>query len=132
MLHIQFTILRTPVSQQANSKAKQQWRQEVQTAARPVWGTQQPVGGVLAVAITFLFDRVGASGNEPDVDNVPKPILDALKGLVYPDDRIIMDLLCRKRYLHGNLQLPNISPGLLQALRQNVEFVHIAVEDAPI
>ena len=39
-------------------------------------------------------------GSDPlDVDNIPKPILDALKGLVYSDDSHVSDLLCRKRDL---------------------------------
>lgn len=38
--------------------------------------------------------------NRPlDVDNIPKPVIDALKGLVFTDDRQITDMLCRKRQL---------------------------------
>ncbi len=33
------------------------------------------------VTITYVYDEVPL-----DVDNIPKPILDALKGLVFSDD----------------------------------------------
>jgi crossover junction endodeoxyribonuclease RusA len=40
-----------------------------------------------------------------DIDNLPKPILDALKGLVYLDDTQITDVVCRKRNLHSDLRV---------------------------
>ena len=42
--------------------------------------------------VTYFFDDTPF-----DVDNIPKPILDALKGLVFRDDSQVYDLLCRKR-----------------------------------
>ena len=84
------------------------------------------------MTISYLFDRIGRRGEEPDVDNVPKPIVDALKKLVYPDDVTIIDLLCRKRYLDGDLQIQHVTPALRQSLSRNVEFVHIVVNEAPI
>ena len=39
------------------------------------------IPGDVKVAITYFFDR-----SSLDVDNVPKPILDALNGLVYFDE----------------------------------------------
>ena len=40
-----------------------------------------------------------------DVDNTSKPILDALKGLVYTDDFQVTDLVFRKRDRSRNLQV---------------------------
>ena len=50
--------------------------------------------------ITYFYEGVAL-----DVDNIPKPILDALKGLVYSDDTEVADLLCRKRDLNGDLRI---------------------------
>jgi Holliday junction resolvase RusA-like endonuclease len=36
-----------------------------------------------------------------DIDNIPKPISDALQGLVYLDDEQVTDVLCRKRNLNS-------------------------------
>ena len=58
------------------------------------WGVEQPFVGDVMVTITYLYNR---GSIDIDVDNIPKPILDALKGLVYSDDSQVTDLLCRKR-----------------------------------
>lgn len=96
-------------------------------AAAAFWQRQQPVDGAVAVTITHLFDRA-----ELDVDNIPKPILDALKGLIYSDDAAVTDLICRKRNLTDDPQISNASPILRQSLNRNLEFVHVFIDDAPI
>lgn len=78
------------------------------------------------VTITYLFD-----GASLDVDNVPKPILDALKGLVFSDDSQVTDLLCRKRDMNGDLRISRPSPVLLSALARTEQFLHIAIVNAP-
>ena len=78
------------------------------------------------VTITYLY-----KGTSMDVDNLPKPILDALKGLVYSDDGQVSDLLCRKRDLNGDLRIHNPSSVLLETLRNSEQFLHIAVNNEP-
>ena len=65
-----------------------------------VWDAESPFVGEVMVVITYYF-----KGGALDVDNMPKPILDALNGLVYADDRQITDLVCRKRDRNRDLQL---------------------------
>ena len=97
----------------------------MKNAVKSVWKAEPPFGGEVAVTITYLYEDASL-----DVDNMPKPILDALKGLVYSDDRLVSDLLCRKRDLSGALRIQNPSSMLLQAARGSQEFVHIAIKDA--
>ena len=78
------------------------------------------------MTITYFFEQ----GGSLDVDNIPKPILDALKGLVYSDDSQVTDLLCRKRDLNGDPRIQNPSPILLDTLRHSEKFLHITVVDA--
>ena len=77
------------------------------------------------VTITYFFE-----GASLDVDNIPKPILDALNGVVYSDDSQVTDLLCRKRDLSGDLRIPQPSALLLESLSQAEQFLHIIVTDA--
>jgi len=77
------------------------------------------------VTITYFFD-----GASLDVDNIPKPILDAMKGVVYSDDSEVTDLLCRKRDLSGDLRIPHPSALLLEALGRSEQFIHIMVTNA--
>ena len=76
------------------------------------------------VTITHIYES-----SSLDVDNIPKPILDALKGLVYSDDTQVTDLLCRKRFFDGELDIPHLSTLFLETLDQSMEFVHVSVTD---
>lgn len=78
------------------------------------------------VTITYVYDE-----DPLDIDNIPKPILDALKGLVYFDDSQITDLHCRKRVLRTDLEVRDPSSVLNKALDRSTQFVHIVVADAP-
>ncbi|MDZ8188299.1 MAG: RusA family crossover junction endodeoxyribonuclease [Nostoc sp. ChiSLP02] len=66
-----------------------------------------------------------------DVDNIPKPILDAIKELAYKDDRQVSDLVVRKRDLSGNFRIENMTPTLAEGFARGNEFLHIVVIDAP-
>ena len=77
------------------------------------------------VVITYYF-----KGGSLDVDNMPKPVLDAMNGLVYSDDRQITDLVCRKRDRNRDLQFENPSSVLLETLGRSEQFLHITVANA--
>lgn len=125
-LPFEFVVPGPPVSQQTRRRQLlRDWSDEVQRAAQPDWGDSAPVGGDVMVTITYFFD-----GDSLDVDNVPKPILDALKNAIYADDALVTDLLCRKRDVGDSLQLENASSILLETFGQGDQFLHIAVTEA--
>ena len=66
-----------------------------------------------------------------DVDNIPKPILDALKGLIFEDDDQVTDLVCRKRYVHTEFMGDNFSRAFYEGMDRHSEFLYIVVEKAP-
>ena len=114
------------MSQQARRRRRvEEWTQRVQTVAESRWDSDPPFAGEVVVVITYFFE-----GASLDVDNIPKPILDALKGLVYSDDSQVSDLLCRKRDLNGDLRIPNPSTVLLETHRDSRQFLHITVANA--
>ena len=77
------------------------------------------------MTITYFFENV-----DLDLDNIPKPILDALKGLIYNDDSQITDLICRKRERNRDMQVLNASPILQEFLDRPGQFLHISVSEA--
>ena len=89
------------------------------------WGVEQPFVGNVMVTITYFFE-----GASLDVDNMPKPILDGLNGLVYSDDSQVTDLLCRKRPSDGDLGIDNFSTLFRATQELSEEFVHVNVYDA--
>ena len=121
----EIVIERTPLSQQADSRHLRAWQQEVQSVVGQVWDAEPPFGGEVMVVITYYF-----KGGALDVDNMPKPILDALNGLVYADDRQITDLVCRKRDRNRDLQFENPSSILVETLGRSEQFLHITVANA--
>ena len=115
-----------PVSSQTRRRQRfHEWRQDLERAARLVWDTETPVAVPVLVKITYFFD-----GTPVDVDNIPKPILDALKGLVFQDDSQVYDLLCRKRNRADNLRIEGPSQDLLDALNNSRQVLHIKVTTA--
>ena len=98
----------------------------MRSAAEGEWSGQPPVTEELMVTITYFYDS-----RPIDVDNIPKPILDALKGVAYVDDNQVTDLLCRKRDMNTDLQVQYFSTVLDEALDRSTPFVHIIVDNAP-
>jgi crossover junction endodeoxyribonuclease RusA len=78
------------------------------------------------LTITYFYE-----GASMDIANLPKPISDALKGLVYLDDEQMTDVLCRKRNLDSNLRIENPSRALAEGVSRGNEFLYIVVEEAP-
>ena len=127
-LPLEFVINRPPVSQQTRRQARlRQWREEVQSVARQHWPDgEPPTDGLLMVTINYFY-----SDKSLDIDNVPKPVIDSLKEIVFRDDSQVTDLLCRKRRLSPNLDAIIRSSVLAEGLRRGNDFVYIAVERAP-
>ena len=114
------------MSQQSRRRERvRQWTEEIQGVASKKWNREPHVTGPLMVTITYFFDSTPF-----DVDNIPKPILDALKGMVFADDSQVFDLVCRKRDLNGSLQIQNPSPELIEYLSESKEVLHISVANA--
>lgn len=77
------------------------------------------------MTITYFIDDYSG-----DVDNVAKPLLDALNKLVYVDDAQVFDLVCRKRDLKEDLQILAPPPDLVEFLGKPEQFLHISVVNA--
>ncbi len=122
----EFVVAGSPVSQQTRRKELlREWMQTVQQVARQGWVAEPPLAGAVAVTITYFYDS-----DLLDVDNIPKPVLDALKGIVYDDDRQVSDLLCRKRDLSEELVIQNPSTTLLDSLHDGQPLLHVSVAEA--
>ena len=126
-LPFEFTISGPPVSQQTRRQDRlRQWTGHVASVAQGFWDGSTPVAGSIMVSVIYF-----SHGLPFDLDNIPKPILDALKGLVYVDDEQITDLVCRKRNLNDNPRIASESVSLNEALSSGGQFLHIVVENAP-
>lgn len=124
----EFIVEGRPVSQQARRREKvRAWQATVRQEAEKYWNSeQQPATGLVMLKVTYFYDSLAM-----DVDNIVKPIQDAIIGLAYLDDGQITDILVRKRDLSGNFRIENITPILAEGFTRGNEFLHIVVTDAP-
>ena len=109
---------------QASARSRARWRECVREAAQAklspgswAWTTQ------LRVAIVYFSEGPSSL----DADNIAKPILDALNGVIWVDDRQIDEIVIRKSDLTALVALRNPPPELAEALIWNEAFVLVRV-----
>ncbi|SFJ60005.1 RusA family crossover junction endodeoxyribonuclease [Planctomicrobium piriforme] len=128
MQKFEFVIPRRPLSVQAkNAKHRQEWKDYVHDLARQAWPEDELlVQSPVCLTLIVIYESVII-----DVDNVIKPIQDALRNVVYFDDSLVSDVISRRRNLNTQFVLENVSPVLAHGLELAAEFVYVCVTDAP-
>ncbi|WP_419837289.1 RusA family crossover junction endodeoxyribonuclease [Candidatus Poriferisodalis sp.] len=131
-LPLEFIVDGSPVSQQAKKASRRRaWQARVSQAASAPWSSPSAIAGDVAVTINYFCSDPWADRRESlDVDNVPKPILDALKGLVYIDDKQVIDVECHRRNLHDDLRWDGATAVLHPHVTRTTPFLHVLVAAA--
>ena len=128
MIKFEFILDGPPVSQQARRRDRlRAWKVTVRQEAEKYWlSEQKATTGFVMLQVTYFYDAIAI-----DVDNIVKPIQDAIIGLAYVDDDQITDVLVRKRNLSSNFRIENMTSTLAEGFSSGNEFLHIVVTDAP-
>ena len=128
MQPFEFLIRSRPVSQQIRRRERlREWKEFVRQEATRYWSsTHTPANGPICLTLVYLYDEAAL-----DVDNIIKPIQDAIVGLAFPDDALVTDVICRRRQLRGVFDLSRVSPVLIEGFDYGDEFVYVHVGDAP-
>jgi crossover junction endodeoxyribonuclease RusA len=129
MFPLEFFLAATPRSLGASSKSRELWKANVAEVAKRrrdettefAWLDDRP----LALEIYYF----PAAPMEGDVDNIVKPIMDALIGTVYPDDGVIERVLVQKFEPDIDWSIQEPSGVLLAALDTEAPVVYIRVDD---
>jgi Holliday junction resolvase RusA-like endonuclease len=126
MFGFEFTVTGIPLSLQCrNKESLNRWKTEVYNAALLKWTPGlPPFKGDLTIKITYYFDN-----DSPDVDNIIKPIQDALKGLVYGDDHQIVKTQCEKKDINGSYKIRRAPPIIIAGFLNGDDFLHIKIEE---
>jgi crossover junction endodeoxyribonuclease RusA len=123
MLPFSLVVRGVPISSQTRGRARlRAWVAQINTAAQALTTGAPPSADPVALVVTHYYDA-----GYPDVDNIIKPIQDALKGVVYADDRQVQHTSSRRRSLEGSYRIRNANADLLTAFSQGTDFVHIQV-----
>lgn len=124
-LPFEFIVQGTPLSLQASASSLAAWRERVRAAAGTrLQGHEWLVQDRVRVRIIQFLDAPPVG----DLDNIVKPILDALESVVFTND-ILVDQLDIRRIAPGDtLTVARSSPTLLEALGGAKPSVYIAVD----
>jgi crossover junction endodeoxyribonuclease RusA len=125
---LEFIVPGTPVSLQGSPRGRNAWKalvNQISQANCPADITQNQVP--LHVSIYYFC----AAPMQGDVDNIIKPILDAMCGTAYVDDQCVASLIVRKVEPGQPVQVTNPSPILANALTSAKPLVYIRVSDDP-
>lgn len=121
-------VLGVPASVQAKSSSrKHRWKAEVSSAARAAWPVSDPpLTQQLQAKVTFFHVDAPL-----DADNMLKPIQDSLIGIVYDDDKQVVDVHGSVRDVQGAFRVFGMTEALAEGFMSGGPFVHIRIEEAP-
>ena len=126
---LEFLVAGTPVSLSAKRRESvDQWKARVIDATRAVlpeahFATEGPVAATL-----FYFPAAEMAG---DIDNIVKPVLDALGKHIYIDDRQVHRVLVQK-FEPGNVfEFGTPSPTLQDALNIAKPVLYVRLSNDP-
>jgi Holliday junction resolvase RusA-like endonuclease len=124
MIPFDFVVQGPPVSQQTKNRQRlQAWKQRVRQAALAYWPAGDPPSAdQLTIVVTNFYENAA-----PDVDNIVKPIQDALIGVVYNDDDQLTDSITKKRNITGSFKVKGLSRAMADGFMMNADFVHVKV-----
>jgi hypothetical protein len=127
LLPFEFVVTGSPISLQTNNRALlQSWKTKVRQAAV----SRLPVGIPTIQSVQLIVIHY-YTASPPDIDNIAKPILDALNLLVYIDDKQITDLTLRKRNLRNLSKAQNLPEVIAEALAKGEPFVYVKIDKSP-
>jgi crossover junction endodeoxyribonuclease RusA len=122
----EFVVEGPPVSIRAakkNARRYQRWVQTVRVAARKRWG----IDPILLGRRVQVYLRVYYTEVPPDVDNVIKPVLDALKTVVYDEDDCVFRVISEKHSLADDPVVTNPTLLVADALERYDEVLSVEV-----
>ena len=126
---LEFFIEGVPVSLGASTRSKDRWRHCVSGAARQRQRETDELGFIdrrsLAVTVYYFAN----APMEGDVDNILKPILDALIGIAYPDDSLVERVVSQKFEPDVDWVFSAPSDQLAAALDTDTPVVYVRVDD---
>ncbi len=120
MTPFEFLIPKRPLSLQAKRRNLQLWKNFVRNEAAKTWLGPALQVGSFQLTLIYLCDEA-----PPDIDNIIKPIQDALIGLILIDDSLIADVDSHRRFLDDDIDITHLPGPLLTGLTSRQECVYV-------
>lgn len=81
-----------------------------------------PTTDEVEIIITYYYENQAG-----DVDNIIKPIQDALNGIIYVDDAQVVDSRSRRKDINGSYRIRNASVKILEGFCRGNDFIHVKI-----
>lgn len=127
---VEFIVQGTPVSLQASPRSRDAWKRRVREASLGALPEGHFQSDSTRFAVTIL--HFPASPMEGDIDNIIKPILDALSQHIYVDDQYVERIWVQRIEPGTLVSFRAPSPTLQIALRSTDPVTYIRVSDDPL
>lgn len=116
------------MSGQASANARRFWRGRIRAEAeRAAVATQWFPADLVVLRIAYFYVDAPAA----DLDNIVKPIQDALKGIAYDDDIQVIDLVASMRPKIAS-DVIRMSAALAAGFAGNSDFIYVRVEQSTV
>lgn len=120
----EFQVRGPAVSAQArNRRLLEDWKMRVTTAARAAWPDDKPP---MACDVEVCISEFSEFATR-DRDNMAKPVLDAMQGVVYGNDKQVKNLHIEWCDIDGAYVVRHMSPVVAAALSKGAEFLWVRV-----
>ncbi|MFF8802800.1 MULTISPECIES: RusA family crossover junction endodeoxyribonuclease [unclassified Methylobacterium] len=126
---LEFFVASTPVSLQASGRSKERWKSEVRQAARERIHETDPLGFLDRRPLSLTIYYFSALRMEGDIDNIVKPIMDALIHVACMTDNDVERVLVQKFEADVEWSFSDPSAQLAAALDVPRPTVYVRIDD---
>ncbi len=117
-----------PISANNDRRAARKWRETVASAVAAALGDWRVRSdGELSALMVFFHTGPYVC----DTDNIPKHVLDAMKGLVFDDDRRITQVTARRTRQGGGFEMIDPPALVIGNLGVVPHFLYVRIENGP-
>ncbi len=131
-VYLEFVVAGPPVSSQQNTAKGRAnlagWQKELAREAESRWKFA-PLTGVLKALIINFHESVKPS---VDLDNILKPILDAMQKIILENDRQIRQAEIAHVNIDSAFAIKGVSKLIVDALHVGDDFIFLRIEDPDI
>jgi len=126
---VEFIVRGTPVSLQAKRpQSREEWKQRARTASLAALPSPHFAADE-RISVTLYY--LAAEPMQGDIDNIVKPILDALSRHIYLDDRQVERIVVQKFEPDNTFTFLNPSAVFAAALRAIRPILYVRVSNDP-
>ena len=112
-MKVGFAVIGSPISVQSSPSSKYQYQTKVAEAASNNVSSAIKDDESIKIEIDWFAEGFH---NKPDVDNIIKPIQDALKGIIFFDDNQVESIISRKHDTQDIIRFHDEPLGIVSPL----------------